>query len=47
MKLRRTQTFSAYFRIGHFGFPIFAKIDGVLPELVKYEFDMGVGVTVT
>ena len=38
--------------IGHLGFPIFAKIDRVVPLLIingcaKYEFDMGMGVTVT
>ena len=46
---------TSFFSIGHFGFPILAKIDRVLPlwvgcveePCVKCEFDMGIGVTVT
>ena len=56
MKLWYVQAFSAYFHkmtaIDHFGFPIFAKINRILPfwvinVCVKYECDMGIYVTVT
>ena len=56
MKLWSAQAFSSYFHKmaigGHFGFPIFSKIDRVLPleiinGCVKYEFDTHIGVTVT
>ena len=56
MKLWSAQAFSSYFHKmavgGHFGFPIFSKIERVLPlyvinGCVKYEFDTCIGVAVT
>ena len=56
IKLWSAQAFSSYFHKmavgGHFGFPMFSKIDRVLPlyvinGYVKYEFDTCIGVAVT
>ena len=56
IKLWSAQAFSSYFHKmavgGHFGFPIFSKIDRVLPlwvinGCVIYEFDTRIGVAVT